>query len=191
MAPETRGWAFSQDLEAVIDLARDDLLDLDGGRLFITGGTGFIGCWLLECLRHAEERLGLRLRTTILTRSVDAFRRKAPHLAEHRGFTFLTGDVSNFDFPDGEFTHVVHAAADASAKLNAEDPLRMFDSVIDGTRRALDFAVAEQSPAFSSTQLRRRIWPSTPGHDSCRRAMDGRAGLRRSGEFIRGGQARR
>ena len=148
MAPETRGWAFSQDLEAVIDLARDDLLGLDGGRLFITGGTGFIGCWLLECLRHAEERLGLRLQATILTRSVDAFRRKAPHLAEHRGFTFLTGDVSNFDFPDGEFTHVVHAAADASAKLNAEDPLRMFDSVIDGTRRALDFAARAKRGVF-------------------------------------------
>jgi dTDP-glucose 4,6-dehydratase len=148
MAPDTQSWTFSRDLEAIIDLARDDLLGLDGGRLFITGGTGFIGCWLLECLRHAEERLGLRLQATILTRSVAAFRRKAPHLAEHRGFTFLIGDVSNFDFPDGEFTHVVHAAADASAKLNAEDPLRMFDSVIGGTRRALDFAVASKARRF-------------------------------------------
>ena len=148
MAPETRGWAFSRDLEAVIELAREDLLGLDGGRLFITGGTGFIGCWLLECLRHAEQTLGLRLQTTILTRSVDAFRKKAPRLAAHRGFTFLTGDVSNFDFPDGEFSHVVHAAADASAKLNAEDPLRMFDSVIAGTRRALDFALASKARRF-------------------------------------------
>jgi dTDP-glucose 4,6-dehydratase len=148
MGPETRGWTFSDDLDAAVDLARDDLLALDGERLFITGGTGFIGCWLLECLRHAEKRLGLRLQTTILTRSIDAFGTKAPRLAEHPSFAFITGSVLDFHFPSGEFSHIIHAAADASAKLNAEDPLRMFDSVICGTRRTLDFAVAAKARRF-------------------------------------------
>jgi dTDP-glucose 4,6-dehydratase len=145
MAPKAQSWAFPQDLEAIADLAKKDLLGLEGGRLFITGGTGFIGCWLLECLRHAERRFGLRLQTTILTRSVDAFRQKAPHLVEHPSFTFISGNIQDFDFPDGAFSHIVHAAADASAKLNAEDPLRMFDTVVSGTRRALAFSVASKA----------------------------------------------
>jgi dTDP-glucose 4,6-dehydratase len=140
--------SLRQELDAIVAFAQDDLSRLDGGRLFITGGTGFIGCWLLECLRHAERRHGLRLQTTILTRDIDAFRQKAPHLAEHASFTFVNGNIVDFDFPDGEFSHVIHAAADASAKLNAEDPLRMFDTVIVGTRRALDFGVASKAKRF-------------------------------------------
>ena len=40
-------WTLERDLDAVVDLARDDFAALDGARLFVTGGTGFIGCWLL------------------------------------------------------------------------------------------------------------------------------------------------
>jgi len=140
--------SLRQELDAIVTLARGDLSRLDGGRLFITGGTGFIGCWLLECLRHAEKRLGLRLQTTILTRSIDAFWQKAPHLAGHPSFAFVSGNIVDFDFPDGEFSHIIHAAADASAKLNAEDPLRMFDTVTAGTRRALDFGLASKAKRF-------------------------------------------
>ena len=58
--------------------------ELRGARIFVTGGTGFFGCWLLESLAWAWERLRPgRASLTVLTRSADAFRRKAPHLAAH------------------------------------------------------------------------------------------------------------
>jgi nucleoside-diphosphate-sugar epimerase len=74
-----------------------------------------------------------------------AFRRKAPHLAGYSGFTFVAGDTSTFVSPDGAFSHVIHAATDASADLNENDPRRMFDTVVNGTRRALDFAVEKKA----------------------------------------------
>ncbi|MGA8172181.1 MAG: NAD-dependent epimerase/dehydratase family protein [Methylocystis sp.] len=148
MTQDRAGWALPQDLDVIVDLAREDLLELDGNQLFMTGGTGFIGCWFLETLHHAESRLGLRLRTTILTRGIELFRTKAPHLAGNPSFTFVNGNIIDFDFPDGEFTHIIHAAADASAKLNAEDPLRMFDTVTTGTNRALQFAIARKAKRF-------------------------------------------
>ena len=145
MDPEAKVWSLNQDLEFIVDCAKKDLLGLDGGRLFLTGGTGFIGCWLLECLRHAQKHLGLRLQTVILSRNPETISRKAPHLAEHSSFTFINGSVVDFDFPEGEFSHVIHAATDASAKLNAENPLLMFDTIVGGSRHVLDFAVASKA----------------------------------------------
>lgn len=134
-------WSLEQDLDNVLRQADPVWPELRGARLFITGGTGFIGCWLLESLRHADQHLSLGVQATVLTRDPQAFRRKAPHLAGYPGFHFIAGDVCNFETPAGEFTHLIHAATDASAELNEKDPRRMFDTVIQGTRRALDFAV--------------------------------------------------
>ncbi len=54
--------------------------------------------------------------------------------------TFLAGDIRTFEFPTGEFSHVLHAATQASASLNASAPLEMFDVCYSGTRQALEFA---------------------------------------------------
>ncbi|QFY41368.1 NAD-dependent epimerase/dehydratase family protein [Candidatus Methylospira mobilis] len=134
-------WSLEQDLDAVFDACGSIWPSLHGAKLFITGGTGFIGCWLLESLRHADQRHGLDAQVTVLTRNPQAFKDKAPHLANYPMFDFIAGDVCSFITPAGEYTHLIHAATDASADLNENDPRRMFDTVIQGTRRSLDFAV--------------------------------------------------
>ena len=115
--------------------------ELRGKRVFITGGTGFFGCWLLESLAWANKKLNLGASALVLTRNVELLRKKAPHLVENPTISFHIGDVRSFDFPSGEFSHVIHAATAASAKLNDEDPLLMLDTIIEGTRHVLDFAV--------------------------------------------------
>lgn len=145
------GWTFADDLDAIVSGL--DWSGLKGARLFFTGGTGFIGRWMLEALREADLRLGLGCEVTILTRDPSAFAAKAPHLAEHPAFRFVTGDVLAMAHGGERYTHILHAATDASAALNQHDPRRMFDAVVDGTRRALDLAVAsgaERMLFFSS-----------------------------------------
>ena len=97
--------------------------DLRGQQLFVTGGTGFLGCWLLESLAWANEKFKLDASVLVLTRDPDAFRRKAPHLSANPAIQFLTGDVRTFEFPPGEYSHIIHAA-----------PL--------GTRRVLEFSIS-------------------------------------------------
>jgi dTDP-glucose 4,6-dehydratase len=100
---------------------------------------------MLEALREADRRLALGVDVTVLTRDPAAFAAKAPHLVTHPGFRFVAGDVLSLE-PDGvRYDHVIHAATDASADLNERDPLRMFDTVVAGTRRALDFARAAKA----------------------------------------------
>ena len=115
--------------------------ELEGARIFVTGGTGFFGCWLLESFAAACDE-GLCASMTVLTRSPEAFSAKAPHLAQHRAIRLLCGDVRTFEFPQGRYTHVIHGATDASARLNRERPLVMLDTILEGTRRTLEFAAA-------------------------------------------------
>jgi dTDP-glucose 4,6-dehydratase len=133
--------AILQDLHSVHDACWEVFHQLRDARIFLTGGTGFIGCWLLESLRYADCAQKLGLHITVLTRDFSAFQAKAPHLANYPGFSFMEGDVCDFQAPAGEFSHLVHAATDASANLNEKNPLKMFDTILQGTRRALDFAV--------------------------------------------------
>jgi nucleoside-diphosphate-sugar epimerase len=128
---------LARDLDHVLARTGGLWEELRGARLFITGGTGFFGCWLLETLVWANDRLGLGASAVVLTRNGEAFWKKAPHLASHHSLTLYAGDVQTFAFPDGEFSHVIHAATSSSLPV---EPLVMFDTIVDGTRRALQFA---------------------------------------------------
>jgi nucleoside-diphosphate-sugar epimerase len=138
---QTRAEIMAADLDHVLEHIRPLSKQLEGARLFITGGTGFIGCWLLESLAWANDKLGLGVEALVLTRNKEAFARKAPHLAQRKDIRFQVGDVRDFPFPSGQFSHVIHAATEASAKLNNEQPLEMLDTIVAGTRRVLDFSV--------------------------------------------------
>jgi dTDP-glucose 4,6-dehydratase len=125
------------DLEHILQHTKDLWPELKSARFFITGGTGFFGLWLLETLAFANQRLDLGLKATILTRDSKAFAQKAPHLAKNAMFDWCEGDVRTFAFPQGEFSHIIHAAATSSSPT---PPKEMLDTLIDGTRRVLDFA---------------------------------------------------
>jgi nucleoside-diphosphate-sugar epimerase len=132
------------DLEEILDHTNELWDELRGASFFITGGTGFIGCWLLETIKFANERLNVGVTATILTRNPTGFEEKVPHLARYSAFNLLHGDVCDFEYPHGRYTHLVHGATDASADLNERAPLQMFDTITVGTRRVLEFARIRQ-----------------------------------------------
>jgi nucleoside-diphosphate-sugar epimerase len=142
---------LTADLDHVLRHTAGVWEELRGARIFITGGTGFFGCWLLESLAWANDKLDLHCEAVVLTRNANAFRLKAPHLAAHPAIRFHQGDVRTFDFPAGSFSHVIHAATESSSGLNERDPLGMLDSIVEGTRRVLDFSVAAGARKFLLT----------------------------------------
>jgi dTDP-glucose 4,6-dehydratase len=111
--------------------------ELRGQRIFVTGGTGFFGCWLLESFAWANDKLGLNASAVVLTRKPESFAAKMPHLAGRVDLIFLTGDVRDFSFPSGAFAFVIHAGTTSSAPV---EPREMFATIVDGTRRVLEFA---------------------------------------------------
>lgn len=131
---------LAEDLDHILTHTRDLWEELRDQKIFITGGTGFFGCWLLESFAWANEKLNLNAEALVLTRNHKDFLKKAPHLATSPAIKFHIGDVRDFEFPEGQFPFVIHAATEASAKLNEENPLLMWDTIIEGTRHTLEFA---------------------------------------------------
>lgn len=119
--------------------------ELRGETLFITGGTGFFGLWLLESFAHANQQLNLKARAVVLTRNPGAFAAKAPHLAKRVDIKLVAGDVRDFTFPPGNFSHVIHAGTTSSTPV---EPAEMFDTIVDGTRRVLEFAATHGTRRF-------------------------------------------
>lgn len=116
--------------------------------IFITGGTGFFGTWLLETFAWANQYFNLNLSVVVLTRDPAAYAKKVPHITSQSMFHFHVGDVCDFIFPPGIFSHVIHAATESSATLNAEHPDIMYRTIVQGTQNTLRCAQHMQAQKF-------------------------------------------
>ena len=136
----------AQDLDEVCVQIASLWDGLRGQRIFLSGGTGFFGCWLVESFVEANRRFNLQAEMTVLTRSPESFQLRCPHLAEESAVVLLRGDVRSFAPPDGEFAFVIHAAAETGGAENAA--LRTLSTIFDGTRAMLDFAASHGTRRF-------------------------------------------
>jgi nucleoside-diphosphate-sugar epimerase len=132
----------SRDLDHVLVETKALWNDLRGARLFVTGGSGFFGRWMLESFAHANEQLGLGASALVLSRRPQDFAWGAPHLTGRRAIDVTSGDVRSFDWPAGEFTHVLHLATQSEREAVALSPAASFETSVRGTERVLGFAAA-------------------------------------------------
>jgi len=125
------------DLNFILEKLNSNLELFKNSNIFITGGTGFFGKWLLETINEINKSLNYNINVTVLSRSPSEFKKNYPHLSS---FSFITGDVRNFKFPSQNFDFIIHAATEASHELNVNNPKLMFDTIESGTKRILKFA---------------------------------------------------
>lgn len=113
------------------------LPELNGLRIFVTGGTGFVGYWLLLAFRWLNQH-GADIHVTVLSRDPERFLNTHP---EHRSLPWLDwlrGDVKHYDFPPQSFDALIHGAADTSPAASCS--IALFEDIVEGTRRVLNHA---------------------------------------------------
>lgn len=138
---------IEQDITQVAQKVGTSLDRLRGKRLLITGGTGFIGTWLLETISWLNERWDQPCRVYVPTRSPERFIRKVPHLVRD-DIVLVPGDVCAFEYRDERCDIIIHAAAPANPHTLDRDPLGVAKTIVDGTRRALELAAQKKVESF-------------------------------------------
>jgi nucleoside-diphosphate-sugar epimerase len=129
-----------EDIESIFKIIGNDLDRLQGKRVLITGGTGFIGTWLLETISWLNKNSNQPCKVYVPTRNPEAFARKAPHLAANSEIVLLSGDIADFKYPDDECNFIIHAAAPAEPRVLNHDSLGVAETIVRGTRQALELA---------------------------------------------------
>ena len=132
----------SQDLADILAQSARWQRSLRGARIVVTGATGWFGTWLLDALVAIGRAAGLDLQIVAVSRRPADFAARHPRLHAAREIEWVTADVRDPIVIEGRITHVIHGATEASAKLNREEPDRMFDTIVAGTRHVLRLAAA-------------------------------------------------
>jgi dTDP-glucose 4,6-dehydratase/UDP-glucose 4-epimerase len=139
MTPRPYSYDLSPDVDLLISRSGVDLEIFRGKTVFITGGTGFFGVWMLSALAIIKKRLEGDMRIVALSRDPQKF------LARHApsdlafGVEFITGDVKSFLLRDVRPDHLIHmATTNAEETFAGEDQLRKLETLYQGTKNVLE-----------------------------------------------------
>jgi nucleoside-diphosphate-sugar epimerase len=137
-----------RDLAHVVEHAAEALEDLRGGRLLVTGGSGFIGRWMLETFLHANASLALDARCVIVTRDLATMASSARHVVDHPSVEVIEADVRALPKWAGSCSHVLHLATESGSSVT---PAASFDTAVRGTQQVLSTALASGAQRFLYT----------------------------------------
>jgi nucleoside-diphosphate-sugar epimerase len=141
---------LKEDLAHILNHTRPVWEQVAGKTIFLTGGTGFFGKWLLESFIYANVTLQLNAKMIVLSRDPEAF------LTRHANFKntaiqFIKGDTRTFAYPDEEIDYIIHTATEAGGRIYAEKPLEMYDTITGGTKHVLELARLKEVKAILHT----------------------------------------
>lgn len=132
---------YSSSLESLANKITTGSAFPNGYRIFITGGTGFFGKWLLHTFRDLCTIRRVNLSLTVLSRDPERFLSCNSSFVDLPSLQFVTGDVRTFNFSSlPPFDFFIHGATAASAQLERDHPDEMFSVITEGTRHVLNLA---------------------------------------------------
>ena len=133
------------DVDHMFDHLRSVWSSLASSKIFITGGTGFFGTWMVESLLDANRRLELGIDVYLLTRDPSKWSKQFAHLAEDVSVKIIPGDVrtvadSLLELLPKNLDYIVHAAFDSGKLPNTHSPRTVLETLLTGAIQVLRIA---------------------------------------------------
>lgn len=140
--PMQRTPIVEEDIRFVLEACRTELQALSSKTLLLTGGSGFVGSYLVESIiafNHAHD--GAPCRLLLPTRSLAATRAKWPHFFGIKELVWFEWDGHTLNPPSDACDYLIHAASPADPASYLHAPMQTMEDISDGTSAVLHFAL--------------------------------------------------
>ena len=128
------------DLYEILTEAREDLESLDGSKIALFGGTGFIGSWIVDSLLRAKERFAINFELHIFTRDISRAQLRL-RLESKDSLFFHSIDFSSNPKPlDIEFDYLINAATPSVATTGSNDEVLVRAATLNSTKYIIESA---------------------------------------------------
>ena len=120
---------------------------LQNKNLYITGGTGLFGIWLLDFLDFLKKN-GYKLgKVHVLSRSPSRFLKNRDHLLSNKSFIWHEGSMESFEMEKSEIHFAIHGAATSAYEtFNSYNNLVKFRTNVLGVEKFIDSVVKNRIP---------------------------------------------
>ena len=136
-----------KDLEYINDHLREEFPKMEGKKLLITGGAGFLGYYLVQSIlsRNAGVDSSRKIKMTVFDNLMRGMPAWLNDCQKDGNLTLVRHDIINplpKDMDDYQF--IIHAASIASPIFYRQYPLKTMDANINGLRYLLDHCLMQR-----------------------------------------------
>jgi len=129
-----------RDCEEISPQAVKLLQGLRNQKLYVTGGTGFVGTWIAELVTCLNDEHSFNIGLVLAARDTEIFRERSPHIATRKDVQLVSIDVRrSIEIPD-DASYLLHAAASPDNRQHVSNPLVTMETITRGTDNLLDSA---------------------------------------------------
>ena len=137
---------------------------INGSRILLTGGTGFVGKWMLQTAKIAQANSQSKIELFIPTRRLSAQHVQDAIAIGCPNVSWVEGDFLTNALDVGHVDMIIHTATPASAQLNAENPAEMLRINVEAMKSVLKYAGNNQPLLFTSSGAVYGTQPQTVSH---------------------------
>lgn len=133
---------IATDISCILKNASTSLEQLEGSRILLAGGTGFVGKWLFATLASAFKNHNIQL--TLLVRDFD----KAKAIVDQFGAPQVNYLHIDGNSPRGGYTHLIHAATPSTKLTGGKDPEAIHNSAFTVESYLFSLLGTEVAPVY-------------------------------------------
>ncbi|WP_280121106.1 NAD-dependent epimerase/dehydratase family protein [Duncaniella muricolitica] len=133
--------------------SRIDTAAFDGKTILVTGANSMLGTYMAYLFLYMADKLGLDVRTVVLTRSADKTRALYADFIGREYFGIIDSDITHTIAYDGPLDYIYHFAGNASPRFINTDPVGILQSNLTGTFNVMELAREKKARViFASTR---------------------------------------